>query len=1042
MTDSRRRLLSLLLALGALLAALGAIAVISQRQMRLRGALDGLPGPELPARVSILGVNADLTQYDPAALDENLDLIAETGFAWVRQPFRWAEIEPTPGDYDWAATDAIVEAATARNLQLVAVLIDSPAWAADSATAPPADPAAFADFAGALAARYGDQIDVYQVWDEPNLSAGWGGRQPDPVAYAALLEAAYGAIHAADGSATVLTAGLAPTIEAGPENLSDVLYLRALYENGAAEVFDGVAGKPYGFDSGPDDRRVHANRLNFSHLILLREEMVRHGDTSKPLWGTSFGWNALPADWEGDESVWGQTTGDQQAAWVLDAYQRALTEWPWSGALIVEAWQGPLDDPTDARWGFALRGADGALSPTAQSLAEAAPRINGALWPGFYPPTTPLAEYSGEWAFSELGADFSPQNDSTVDLPFAGSRLGVTVRRGNYRAYLYVTVDGEAPDALPTDERGAYIVLTSPDYQPAVEMLPLADGLDADTIHEAHIEAERGWDQWALIGYSVGSDVDATGYDLAALALILATLGLAIAAVRAGRGLPWQRLATEGASRIAARLGEAGHLALSLISALAVWAGAALTWGGLVPDLTRRMGEAPSLLLTALSAGVFYYSPWLLLTLLALAVLFVLIYARPAAGLALIMFFTPYILLPRPLFDRAFSMVEVLSLLTLAAWGLRTLAGWRETGWPRPRDLWRAMTSLDKAVAAFVALSALSLAWSELLGVAVTELRQMVLEPVVMYLVLRTTPLTRRERWHIVDALIAAGAIVSLIGLYQVAAGVGVIAAEGGELRLKSVFGTPNNAALYLGRLVPIGAAVAAIGGTKLRRWLYGIAAGLMALATVLTLSKGGILLALPAGLAVVVVLWLGRPGAIAVAAGAALEALALIPLSRIPRFSGLFDFSSGTSTSFFRIQLWQSTLRLLRDHPITGVGLDQFLYQYRGRYILPAAWQQPDLSQPHNVWLNYWVRLGILGPIVGAWLQVAFWRMGLAAQRRLRESDPAMRALVVGLLGAMAAFLAHGLVDAVHFVIDLAFIYFMSLGLMHQIAHEAAGGD
>src|SRR5690606_12384516 len=197
------------------------------------------------------------------------------------------------------------------------------------------------------------------------------------------------------------------------------------------------------------------------------------------------------------------------------------------------------------------------------------------------------------------------------------------------------------------------------------------------------------------------------------------------------------------------------------------------------------------LLVTALTAGVFYFSPWLLLTLAALAVLFVLIYARPAVGLALIMFFTPYYLHPRPLLDRAFSMVEVLSLLTLAAWAIRLAAERREAGWPGLRAFWAGLTALDKAVGLFVAVCIASLAWAELPGVAVTELRQMVLEPLVVYLVLRTVRLTARERWRIVDMLVLTGVVVSLVGLYQFAAGVNLVAAEGGMPRLQSVFGTP-----------------------------------------------------------------------------------------------------------------------------------------------------------------------------------------------------------------------------------------------------------
>src|SRR5690606_13018819 len=106
--------------------------------------------------------------------------------------------------------------------------------------------------------------------------------------------------------------------------------------------------------------------------------------------------------------------------------------------------------------------------------AEAA-AINGSLWPGVYAADVPLAEYEGEWEFSELGADIGQQGDSVVTVPFTGSSLGVIARRDNYRAYLYITVDGEPPGVLPQDERGAYAVLTSPDYQPRIEVLPLAE---------------------------------------------------------------------------------------------------------------------------------------------------------------------------------------------------------------------------------------------------------------------------------------------------------------------------------------------------------------------------------------------------------------------------------------------------------------------------------------------------------------------------------------------------------------------------------------
>ncbi|MBU0704609.1 MAG: cellulase family glycosylhydrolase, partial [Chloroflexi bacterium] len=301
-------------------------AVATRHCYLTRGVVTGFPEPVADADVSTLGVNAALQQYRGDRLAWAVDLIADGGFHWVRQVFPWQEIEPAPGEYHWSAWDRVVTAADERGLQLIAVLHTAPAWAqADPQSphsfGPPADPASFAAFAAAFAARYGDRVDYYQVWDEPNLYDGWGGQSPDVAAYTALLCATADAIRAADRSSTltagpearILLAGLAPTIETGPCNLSDHLYLRALYQAGATPCFDVVAAKPYGFDTGPDDRRVAPELVNFSRLLLLREEMEAHDDAGRAIWAVNWGWNAPPNGRGGQPSIWGQTDETTQA---------------------------------------------------------------------------------------------------------------------------------------------------------------------------------------------------------------------------------------------------------------------------------------------------------------------------------------------------------------------------------------------------------------------------------------------------------------------------------------------------------------------------------------------------------------------------------------------------------------------------------------------------------------------------------------------------------------------------------------------------------
>ena len=148
--------------------------------------------------------------------------------------------------------------------------------------------------------------------DEPNITSHWGGLDPRPAHYVAMLREAYTAIHATDATASVIAAALAPTVERGPHNLSDVLYLRALYDLGGRDFFDAAAGKPYGFGTGPDDRRVDESLLNFSRLILLREEMVRRGDgTSRCGAATSAG-TRCPTTAR-PPSIWGSVAEEQGA---------------------------------------------------------------------------------------------------------------------------------------------------------------------------------------------------------------------------------------------------------------------------------------------------------------------------------------------------------------------------------------------------------------------------------------------------------------------------------------------------------------------------------------------------------------------------------------------------------------------------------------------------------------------------------------------------------------------------------------------------------
>jgi O-antigen ligase len=991
-----------------LLVALLSATFLAWRCMQVAGeSYPGTPHNLPPALGVRLGIN------DGSGLNRALARIEEAGLGWVRQTFPWADIERQPGRFEWARWDAIVERVSDRGLQLIAVLDSAPAWAQSlpedpHPNAPPREVADFGRFAHAFARRYGNAIDYYQVWDEPNLSEHWGGTYVDPTAYVRLLREGYVQIRHADPSARVVLAGLAPTVESGPLNLNEVAFLEGVYAAGGAAFFDIAAAKPYGFWHRADDPQVDVSVLNFSRIELLRRVMLARGDAGKPLWAVAFGWNALPEGWQGYPSAWGNDSEAVQAVDTVAAIERARRQWPWLGLMFLPPLQ-PDVSPDDPFVGFSLLDGDGQPRPVydaVRTLANAPP----LAWPGRYCPDHPSARYAGNWRVTVAGADIptgadAAAGDARLVIPFYGTRLDLTVRRGDFWGVLYVSIDGQPAGRLPRDAQGrAYLVLYDPLQETAT--VTLAAGLP-DGPHEAVIIADGGWGQWAIVGWEVGREADLTPFRIALVLLILAsTVCLVVTAVSLYRS--WPLLSTIYCS---------------------------------LATVYRSLAESLQLALMAVFAAAFYFAPGLLPSLIALTLLSLLILLRPDHGLALVAFSIPFFLRPKLLAGKAFSLVEIGTLLCFVTSMVRGL--FRP---PSPilhssfsiRSLQSAIRNLrsaDWAVASLLGLGALSLTWADNFGVASREFRVVVLEAGLFYLLLRVT--AGREGGHlhllIADALAAGTMAVSLIGLWQYFVSGDVITAEGVR-RVRALYGSPNNLALFLERVLPLLLALALWGKNPRRRVLYALAIPPVFATLFLTFSKGALFIGFPVAL-LFLGLMRGRRAVLLALAALAILAVALLPVLGTERFANTFDLAAGTA--FFRVKLWQSTVNMIADHPLTGVGLDNFLYAYRTRYVLPQASDELNLSHPHNIVLDFWTRLGLGGVAVLLWLVVTFFRAGFHRYRCLPEGDD--RVVVLGLLASVAAALAHGLIDNAFFLVDLAFVFMLSLAAVQSATHQIA---
>jgi len=76
------------------------------------------------------------------------------------------------------------------------------------------------------------------------------------------------------------------------------------------------------------------------------------------------------------------------------------------------------------------------------------------------------------------------------------------------------------------------------------------------------------------------------------------------------------------------------------------------------------------------------------------------------------------------------------------------------------------------------------------------------------------------------------------------------------------------------------------------------------------------------------------------------------------------------------RLGFWQGALRVIERHPFAGVGIGRFQPHYL-QVKLPSA---HEVDLPHNLWLEVWVEMGMVGLVAVLWWAAA--AVGLALSR------------------------------------------------------------
>jgi hypothetical protein len=301
------------------------------------------------------------------------------GFRWLKVQVEWKHHEGPKGKYAWDEIDRVVDTCQAEGIHLLVSVVKAPGWArganADySVEGPPQNLQDYADFVGAMAARYKNRIWAYEVWNEQNLHYEWGNEPLDAARYVEMLKLAYQAIKAQDPQANVISGALTPTgYNDGVVAVDDLVYLEQMYQAGLKNYCDGVGVHPSGYNLPPDAdwqtftdptagftgpfTNRHRSWSFRGTMEGYRNMMIAYGDSAKRLWPTEFGWasvHGLGVAPAANYEYAGDNTEQEQADWIVRAYQMSK-DWGWVGPMFL--WNlnfCPAAGPADEKAAFGI----------------------------------------------------------------------------------------------------------------------------------------------------------------------------------------------------------------------------------------------------------------------------------------------------------------------------------------------------------------------------------------------------------------------------------------------------------------------------------------------------------------------------------------------------------------------------------------------------------------------------------------------------------------------------------------------------------------
>ena len=381
-----------------------------------------------PGQRMIFEAPRELRSGDAALRARTLDEIRGFGVNWLRVVMYWNDVAPNrnsshvPGfnerdpaaGYDWSVYDPMIRDADARGMRILLTISGPvPKWATRSRRSHVTRPSSmhFMRFTEAVARRYGDVVDAYSIWNEPNhpdfLRPQWRGRRGhrtavSPVLYRKLfVRGSAGLRRGGSGRAPILFGETAP--RGTGRVVHPIRFLRRAFclnthwrkKRGCHKLrVSGYAHHAYTTRLGPYFRPPDRQDVTIGVLSRLNRALARAGRAHAvrrglPIWLTEFGIQSRP------DRVWGVGETAQaeyraiseRIAWNnrrVSAFSQYLMrdDHPIAGASSLMERYGGFESGLRHSWGRAKRAYSGFRMPlVALRLGHRRVRLWGLVRP-------------------------------------------------------------------------------------------------------------------------------------------------------------------------------------------------------------------------------------------------------------------------------------------------------------------------------------------------------------------------------------------------------------------------------------------------------------------------------------------------------------------------------------------------------------------------------------------------------------------------------------------------------------------------------------